>query len=349
MGGAETQLLLLAKGLRDSYGVTPIFLFIGNSGKKELLPLLKAEDIQYFQIATPKRRMDLFVHLLYLIKLMWVCRIDGVISFLDTPSMLTCIAHKFVPRVKFHIWGIRSSILAFKMNRWYELAFKLSDYFISNSQEGLEVYLRLHSFKNQTKFKVISNGVVLPNILTFKKSDSRSLKICMVANYRPSKRFDILLESFRQVNSKINMQLELKIVGRDTHLLDSQCDEVTILGYVNNIREILATVDIGILMTDYEGQPNVILEYMAFGLPIIASDIPEIRAVLPTESCEFLVSNDHVEGLTEKLSELILKPDFRKHFGKRNFDHCVDHYDVNIMVDKYWGLISERLNSNIRP
>ena len=51
------------------------------------------------------------------------------------------------------------------------------------------------------------------------------------------------------------------------------------LGEVENIFELLAAADIALLCSHEEGFPNVVLEYMAAELPVIASDaggVPEI-------------------------------------------------------------------------
>ena len=57
-----------------------------------------------------------------------------------------------------------------------------------------------------------------------------------------------------------------------------------------NVHDVLNVLDIGVLVSEIEGTPNVVMEYMLYGLPVIASNHKGCCALLGDSS--FLISND---------------------------------------------------------
>lgn len=348
IGGAELQLLLLAKELKQRYQVQPIFIFVGLE-KRALLPLLAEQNIKYYNINKSKSGFHVMFNVFRITSVMLVHKINGVIAFLDEPSMLTSLASSLVPSSRFHIWGIRSSKISFRMNRWYRYALGKSDYLISNSLQGKKNF---ETFASSNKIKVnvqiINNGVHIPKVLSVNSKEH--LNILMIANVRSPKRYDIVLELINLLAKHMDMNVTFHLVGAGTiELLNNVTQEirpsyVQAHGRVDRVESFLETANLGLLLTDHEGQPNAILEYMAYGLPIIASDLPEIRAVMPSESFDYLVSNDNIKELIDKLSQLVLNPKIRQTLGHNNLKHCIDHYDAKLMVASYWELIAKRID-----
>ena len=92
----------------------------------------------------------------------------------------------------------------------------------------------------------------------------------------------ILLEAFEAVRRMTHQDLKLKFIGdgemhgdilqRASDLMVSDCVEIT--GWVNCPETHLASIDIYVQPSSWEGMPLAILEAAASGLPIICSDIP---------------------------------------------------------------------------
>ena len=86
-------------------------------------------------------------------------------------------------------------------------------------------------------------------------------------------------------------------------------------------------------MSRYEGNPNVVLEAMAGGCPVILSDIPAHREIADASSA-FFVPVDDVQGLAGAIAALLGdKPTALRHAGSASAR--VDFMTVKAMADAY--------------
>jgi len=83
---------------------------------------------------------------------------------------------------------------------------------------------------------------------------------------------------------------------------------VCLLGRRSDVRELMAVSDIFVLPSIYEGLPLALLEALAMGLPVVASDLPEIREAT-TERGARLVPAGRSDLLAQTIAELIVAPD----------------------------------------
>jgi len=93
-------------------------------------------------------------------------------------------------------------------------------------------------------------------------------------------------------------------------------EQIILTGWRNDIVSILSGLDVFVLTSLWEGLPIVVLEAMALGLPVVATDTGGISEVLVEGKTGYLVRPQDICALTEKLSELLKKPDLRKEFAK---------------------------------
>lgn len=102
----------------------------------------------------------------------------------------------------------------------------------------------------------------------------------MVSGLRPEKRTEDLLQAARQV-VQTHKPTHIIIVGdgeQEDELKEfvrhqNLSDHIHFVGAKTDVRPYLAAMDVGILPSDSEGFSNSILEYLAAGLPVIATDV----------------------------------------------------------------------------
>jgi len=169
-------------------------------------------------------------------------------------------------------------------------------------------------------------SVQIPNALDLnrfsKVSDIRKLErealaipddsfvIGSVGRLTEQKGFIYLLEAYVQVLRK-NQNFTLLIVGEGELRDDLQQiakrlgiqDHLFLIGARANIEEIYSCFDIFVNSSLWEGLPTVILESMAAGIPVVATDIPGNRAILTHGQDSFLVP----PAQPDKLADAILK------------------------------------------
>ena len=137
--------------------------------------------------------------------------------------------------------------------------------------------------------------------------DDRTLVGCMVGNLHQYKDHETLLRAWRIVVEELRIQglcSVLLLAGRfeNTHeklkalALNLELGRnVRFLGSVNEISELLASVDLGVFSSRNEGCPNGVLECMASGLAVAATDIPGTRDALGEEGQSMLTPpGDHM-------------------------------------------------------
>jgi len=86
--------------------------------------------------------------------------------------------------------------------------------------------------------------------------------------------------------------------------------QVTLLGNRphSEIPSILRSSDLLILASHREGRPNVVLEAMAAGLPVIATDLPSIRELLPEEGLTYLFTPGNADELANAIQRFAAGP-----------------------------------------
>jgi glycosyltransferase involved in cell wall biosynthesis len=92
--------------------------------------------------------------------------------------------------------------------------------------------------------------------------------------------------------------------------------QVRMLGPCENVGDILDLADLVVLPSYAEGMPNAVLEAMAHGIPVVASDVGGVRSLLGSGAGTVVAPRDE-EELAEALQHLIDDPSLRAKMGER--------------------------------
>jgi len=138
----------------------------------------------------------------------------------------------------------------------------------------------------------------------------------------PSKRVDTLVRAFSAIRAKGCVNSFLVIVGNDVHgrlenrVKNIGVTSVILTGFRKDVEKILAALDVFVLPSVSEGCPFSLLEAMAGGKAIVASDIPSIRDVVEDGKEALLFNPREVNALVRALSRLCNNEDFRQTLGE---------------------------------
>jgi len=353
LGGAERQALLLAEHLQ-SEGYEVLIWGLGKPGKVSLLCDEKkiVWESKFFTIQN-----SIFRDINTLSKMISdIKKISPniIVPFCTIPSLLCALTWRFT---KAHacIWNERDVGIYCSLLNAYSFALKISTCIVTNSAEGKKYIKKYYS--NNLDIRVINNGVYISPPNEKKEAWRRRLNAtdstfigCMVANLSKNKNHILLLQAWNSVlkTSIIPSNSILALAGREDAMAESlrqyvikheMQNNVKFLGQVDDISGLLASVDVGILSSFNEGQPNAILEYMYAGLPIIASDIPSIRETLENTNSLFF-RNNAVEDLVTALKN-IYSDNHRCKTGQNNFEICKQKYLPERMFANYKTLFTE--------
>jgi len=95
-------------------------------------------------------------------------------------------------------------------------------------------------------------------------------------------------------------------------------DKVSFLGFRRDVPELLTASDVFILTSRKEGLPKAVLEAMAIGLPIIATDVRGNRDLVKSGENGYLVPVDDVETTSQVIKKLISSPELRNSMQEKN-------------------------------
>ena len=90
---------------------------------------------------------------------------------------------------------------------------------------------------------------------------------------------------------------------------------------------------------DRDGLPNVVLEAMASGRPVVATAVGAIAAAVQDGATGLLVAERSPEALSEALKQLAANPELRRSMGRRAAARVADHYDLEQCVDRFSSLL----------
>lgn len=100
-------------------------------------------------------------------------------------------------------------------------------------------------------------------------------------------------------------------------------DIVQFRGSVSDMRSAYHEAAICVLTSDFEGTPNVLLEAMASGLPVVATKVGGVPGIIRHGQTGFLLEPDDLDGLVAALVELTKNSQLRREMG-RGARACVE-------------------------
>jgi glycosyltransferase involved in cell wall biosynthesis len=115
-------------------------------------------------------------------------------------------------------------------------------------------------------------------------------------------------------------------------------EKILLKGFVENNRipGLMKSSDVFVLPSLSEGVPNVLLEAMAVGLPIIATSVGGVPELISDEENGFLVQPRSSKQLAEKILLLLNDKSLHNHISQNNLLKA-KKYDVNTITSKLEG------------
>jgi L-malate glycosyltransferase len=93
--------------------------------------------------------------------------------------------------------------------------------------------------------------------------------------------------------------------------------DVFFVGRCDNVPELLFASDVGVLSSKAEGFANAILEYMAAGLPVVATDVGGVREAIAEGESGFVVPAGDEQRMAERIIEVLSNPERGRRMGER--------------------------------
>jgi glycosyltransferase involved in cell wall biosynthesis len=106
--------------------------------------------------------------------------------------------------------------------------------------------------------------------------------------------------------------------------------------------------DLTVLPSLFEGTPNVALESMACGVPVVATDVSDNRFVIPDERAGFIVPLDDEACLAERICRLLEDASLRSRMSATAREWVTAEFSGPRLAEKTADVYEELLQSRCR-
>ena len=100
-------------------------------------------------------------------------------------------------------------------------------------------------------------------------------------------------------------------IARAVHDLDLQ-DRITLAGHVQDVGPYYQRADVLAISSTSEGSPNVLLEGMAAGVPVVATSVGGIPEMVADKKAALLVEPSDPEAMASAINLLFSNPDLAR-------------------------------------
>jgi len=193
-----------------------------------------------------------------------------------------------------------------------------------------------------SRFTVIVNGVDAESVPAANLAvHTGPPAIVCVARFVPRKRHDVLIRALAQVRDA-GQDFRCELIGYGPTVAEAEAlvaefglgDRVGFAGRLDQpaIARRLATADIFILTSLWEGMPGSVLEAMAAALPVVGSDVNGTNEVIVSGVTGTLVPPADVEATAAALLELARDPGLRVRMGRAGRERIEREYSFERVV-----------------
>ncbi len=363
-GGIATYYIARELG-RKGYSVSVL-----TSHFRELRWYEELEDIQIYRVPVLRKRRDycsvfemasfILTSLPMLLYMLIKHRYDLIHIFFGVPSgPLGYVAKKLfgIPYLIRMGGGDVPGFRPFQYKRLYTLLtpflnvlWRNAEFLVANSEGLRKMAKRVFP---DLPIHVIPNGVDMHRFTNgHARVPANEVRILFVSRLIMRKGLQFLIKAIPMVCEQTNVPFLIKVVGDgpDKDKLITQIDDLGVnksfrfYGYVDHekLPEYYLDADIFVLPSLAEGMPNVVLEAMGSGLPVVATKVPGSEELVHHGENGFLVDSGDSQALARALTKLINDRALREKMGRAAKD-IVKNYTWETIAEQYIALYKQAI------
>ena len=246
--------------------------------------------------------------------------------------------------------------------RYIRVSSFLGTRLVTVSHQMKQYLSSLGKFRNGA-LQTIVNGVDLDkfsisvNRNTYPELDlgPKDIVLVCVGRLEEIKGQDILLKAIGKIEPKNHLKLLIVGDGPRRNDIERQIDKenlknnVRILGHRDDVPALLNLSDCFVLSSRSEGLSCSIIEAMAAGLPVVASDVGGNSELVANGVNGYLVPPDNPDALSIGLQSVINDAARRRKFGQMSLKRVRDYYSIDVMIKKYVDNYEKMIAKKKRP
>lgn len=188
---------------------------------------------------------------------------------------------------------------------------------------------------------VVRNGLDVGRFRSVPTPTSGPVRIVGVGYLLPAKRWDWLLVAALELQQRgFNCPIQIAGDGPLLGALEQQAhnlrvaDRVKFLGHVDDIPGLLAEATFLVHTADNEGCPNAVMEAMACGRAVVATDAGDIPSLVEDGQTGFVVPHGDTAMLVERMTTLITDRDLCQRMGNAGRVKAEREFGLDRLVDE---------------
>ncbi|WP_144995825.1 glycosyltransferase [Polystyrenella longa] len=234
-----------------------------------------------------------------------------------------------------------------------------TDRLLANS-EAVARFYREQGYQDK-QVTVIPNGIEIPidsdpsesvsdreQLLKELDYPSGTKLICYVGRLAKQKRVQDVVWAFQMLR-QLNTNCGLLIIGDGAERIKLEelaahfgCDHlIRFLGHQKDPSRYLQHADCFWLASEYEGMSNSIMEAMAAGLPVVASNIPANAELVDDGVTGYLAPLGDSPAYVQFTQEILTTPELAASMGAAGQEKMKSHFGLSPMIDRHVRLYEE--------
>lgn len=357
-GGCERQAYLLARELSQRHGLNcEVWGLISDGHDVEYANEFEAAGIATRVLGFLFPRFGWAQRCLPVIRQLREAQVDILLPFTTWPNVVAGLSYRLAG-VRLCIWGERHCG-GERVPGVERIAVRQYRRLVANSTAGVE-FLAGEMRVGRERISYVPNGVEVPTISSGTDWRARlgltagQLLVVKVANVTGHKDHATLLRAWK-IMQDAWMGTErpfLALAGRyfDSYeerqriLQEAGVDStVRFLGSISDLPMLLLASDMAAFSSRHEGMPNGVLECMAAGKAVVASDIPGIRDALGPNGGDCLVPPGDANQFARTLLALLRDKEKRDAMGQANRARMRAEFSVERMAERHLKIIQANL------
>ena len=318
-GGAQRQLSLLAQALPPPFQPVVISL------SENIIPFGRTLAARGVEVRALKRRghYDL-LRLSALVRGLSGGRIDLLHGFLDVASAHAFLAGRLlrIPTV-LSLRSDRQSLPGWRA-RWLQLMYRRAARVMVNSRAGERYLLEVLGLPGDKIVTIANWFPAAPagpggDIKEPRPGERPPATIGYVGRFSKEKRIDLLIRAFARVAAG-NPQARLVLFGDgDTRPALAKLvgelqlqDRIDLPGPAKDVLAEMAAMTCLVLPSRYEGLPNVVIEALSVGTPVVAGAVGDVPELVINGRTGVLVEDMTLDGLADGILAVLADDNLRR-------------------------------------
>ena len=218
---------------------------------------------------------------------------------------------------------------------------------------------------NKSRVTVINNAIDTENPAEITKSkkfiraslgfnDNDKIAVC-VSRYSYEKGLDVFVKAFKKIIQVVPNSYGV-IVGDGPkwkeiiNLISTEKlgDRIKVVGYSKYPGNFMQIADVLVLSSRSEGLPNVILEAMALGIPVVATKVGGVEEIVENDISGLVVPKENPEEIGKAVIKILSDKKLSRRLRDNALNEMKERFECNIRSEKIYQIYLELLSEKHR-